>query len=501
MLDLTAEQFAQRALHLNLIDQQHLHAVWSECGTRNIPAVEFQNILVRRELLTNYQIERLLKGEKTGFFYGDYKVLYLVGTGSFARVYRAVHKDTGQIVAIKVLRKRYADSPVETEKFVREGELGATLRHPNIVPILGVHCVRKTYFLVLAFVEGQSLREFVRLRKKVEPLEATEIMAGVISGLSYAAEKGITHRDLKLSNVLISSDGRPQLVDFGLAAVSAATGEGGYTNTRTIDYAALEKLTGVRKDDSRSDIYFAGCIYYHLLSGVPPLSETRDKFQRMNMARFREVKPIRSLLPDVAVQVEHIVMRAMELDVSKRYARPLEMLIDVQKAIKALAEEAHKPASALAPASVAADAPSVMLVESNPTIQNALRTGLKNQGYRVLVIGDPVRAQERLFKDQHAARCVLISAASLGKAALGLLANLRKQRTTADLPVLLMFGKSQKQAQQQMPLDAHTVSLSMPLRMSEVCERLGAVLNNGPPAAGDETLDACPKSMKHKPEA
>lgn len=485
MLDLTAEQFAQRALHLNLIDQQHLQAVWSECGTRNIPAAEFQNILMRRELLTNYQIERLLKGEKTGFFYGDYKVLYLVGTGSFARVYRAVHKDTGQVVAIKVLRKRYADSPVETEKFVREGELGATLHHPNIVPILGVHCVRRTYFLVLAFVEGQSLREFVRLRKTVEPLEATEIMAGIISGLSYAAEKGITHRDLKLSNVLISADGRPQLVDFGLAAVSMGPGESGYTNTRTIDYAALEKMTGVRKDDSRSDIYFAGCIYYHLLSGVPPLSETRDKFQRMNMARFRDVKPIRDLIPDIAVQVEHIVSRAMDLDVSKRYAKPVEMLVDLQKATKALAEEGEKPAKPLASGSPSSESPSVMLVESNPSIQNALRTGLKKQGYRVLVIGDPVRAQDRLFKDQHAAQCVLISAASLGKAAIGLFSNLRKHRTTAKLPVLLMFGKSQKPVQDQFQSDTYTVSVGMPLRLSEVYERLEGLLAIRPPARAD----------------
>ncbi len=482
MLDLTAEQFAQRALHLNLIDQQHLQAVWSECGTRNIPAAEFQNILMRRELLTNYQIERLLKGEKNGFFYGDYKVLYLVGTGSFARVYRAVHKDTGQIVAIKVLRKRYADSPVETEKFLREGRLGATLHHPNIVPILGVYSERKTYYLVLAFVEGQSLREFVRLRRKVEPLEATEIMAGIISGLHYAAEKGITHRDLKLSNVLISSDGRPQLVDFGLAAVSMGPGEGGYTNSRTIDYAGLEKLTNVRKDDSRSDIFFAGCIYYHLLSGEPPLSDTRDKFQRMNMARFRDVKPIRELMPDISVQVEHIVMRAMELDVSKRYNRPLEMLVDLQKATKALAEENQKPASTPAQPTVTSDAPTVMLVESNQAIQNALRSGLKKQGYRVLVIGDPVRAQDRLLKDQNAAQCVVISAASLGKAAIGLLTNLRKQRMTAKLPVLLMFGKSQKPAQDQFQLDAHTVSVAMPLRMSEVRERLEGMLSMRPPA-------------------
>jgi DNA-binding response OmpR family regulator len=126
-----------------------------------------------------------------------------------------------------------------------------------------------------------------------------------------------------------------------------------------------------------------------------------------------------------------------------------------------------------------------MLVESNPSIQNALRTGLKKQGYRVLVIGDPVRAQDRLFKDQHAAQCVLISAASLGKAAIGLFSNLRKHRTTAKLPVLLMFGKSQKPVQDQFQSDTFTVSVGMPLRLSEVYERLEGLLAIRPPARAD----------------
>ena len=314
MAELTAEQFAQRILHLNLLDDRQLETVWSHFGTRDVSLQDFSESLVRRGLLTNFQVERLLKGEKNGFFYGDYKVLYFVGNGSFARVYRAVHTESGKVVALKVLRKRFSDNPLESARFMREGELGATLRHPNIVPIYEVHSQRRTFFLVMAFVEGQSLREFVKIRRQVEPLESTRIMAGIISGLAYAAEKGITHRDLKLSNVLISSDGQPQLVDFGLAAMDTTERGESYTNARTIEYAGLEKVTGVRKDDSRSDIYFAGGIYYHMLCGKPPLSETRDRMQRMNMARFREIKPIRTLVPDLPPVVEAIVNKSMELD-------------------------------------------------------------------------------------------------------------------------------------------------------------------------------------------
>ena len=115
MTDLTAEQFAQRAFDLNLVDERQLSSIWSQCGTRDVNPAEFRNILVRREILTNYQVDRLLSGERTGFFYGDYKVLYFVGSGSFARVYRAVHRTSGKIVALKVLRKRFAEEPMEFE--------------------------------------------------------------------------------------------------------------------------------------------------------------------------------------------------------------------------------------------------------------------------------------------------------------------------------------------------------------------------------------------------
>src|SRR6187397_871494 len=100
MVELSAEQFAQRAFDLNLIDERHLHEILYEIGSRNVSGQEFQQLLVRRELLTNYQTERLLRGERFGFFYGNYKVLYLIGTGTFARVYRAAHKTTGEIVAV-----------------------------------------------------------------------------------------------------------------------------------------------------------------------------------------------------------------------------------------------------------------------------------------------------------------------------------------------------------------------------------------------------------------
>ena len=407
----TAEQVAQRALDLALLDERQLREVWAAFGSRDVPLQEFVQFLVRREYLTNYQVERLVSGERTGFFFGNYRVLYLVGTGTFSRVYRAVHRQTGQIVAIKVLRHRFSDNRAQANLFVREGRVGCTLRHPNIVPIYEVVSERRTHFLVMEFVEGQNLREFVRVRKKLAPLEATQMMIGITDGLRYAFEKGLTHRDLKMSNVLVSSRGDAKLVDFGLASIDEALSDdalANLSNTRTVDYAALERATGVRKDDVRSDIYFLGCIYYHMLTGQPPLQETRDRLQRLSKQRFLDVVPIQRADRSLPTCVTVAVNKAMSLDPDRRYQSPLAMLVDLRSAAKRLAggsgeaeEAAGAEGSDVQRRSAAASAPSgagrsVMVVESDAQMQDVFRRGFKQAGYRVLVTADPERAAGRL---------------------------------------------------------------------------------------------------------
>ena len=106
-----------------------------------------------------------------------------------------------------MLRRRFSEDPSATQQFVREGRMGMSLRHDNIVPIYEVFSKDLSHFLVMEFVEGRNLRDFVKVRKKLDPLEATQMIHGMVDGLSYAFKQGITHRDLKMSNVLISSRG------------------------------------------------------------------------------------------------------------------------------------------------------------------------------------------------------------------------------------------------------------------------------------------------------
>src|SRR5436190_13878930 len=160
----TAEQLAQRALDVNVIDDAQLQGVWSALGSTTAPLGAFQQEVLRRGMLTQYQLDRLMRSDsRTGFFYGDYKVLYIVGAGTFARVYRAVHRTTGQMYALKVLRNSLSNPKGTHEKtgkslkiyidlFRREGEFGLKLKHPNIVEIHELYSHGVTHYIVMDFV-------------------------------------------------------------------------------------------------------------------------------------------------------------------------------------------------------------------------------------------------------------------------------------------------------------------------------------------------------------
>jgi len=479
-----AEQLLQRALDLELLTERQFQEVWAFVGTRLAPVEDVKKQLLRGEYLTNYQLERLAKGERSGFFYGPYKVLYAVGAGTFARVFRAVHRQTGEIVALKVLRKRYSDKPEQATLFLREGKLGLTLRHPNIVPIYDVASDGKSHYLVMEFVEGWNLRDLVKIRTKIEPLQATQLTMGMVEGLRYAFEHRLTHRDLKLNNALVTSSWQAKLVDFGLAALDENYGEDmddDMPNTRTIDYAALERATGVRKDDTRSDIYFMGCIFYHMLTGQPPLMETKDRLQRLNKQRFLDVIPIQQCDPMLPHWVCTVVSKAMMLDVARRYQSPAAMLADLAIAERQLIEGGDTLSAEAAAAAmgnyVEAKQHTVLVVESNPKWQDIFREGFKRVDYRVLVIADPERAVARLRQDNKAAQCIVFCAQGLGEAALNGFNLLSGDDRTVSVPAVLLLDEPQKGWKEHASVAAHRVVLTMPITMKDLRSKLASLMD------------------------
>ncbi len=469
MSEWTAEKIAQAAFDRDLVSERELSEVWNELGSsHNIDVEQFKQCLLRRELVTNYQLEKLLKGDRNGYFYGDYKVLYLVGKGTFARVYRASHRHTGQMRALKVLRSQLFKEKDKREQFIREGEMGQALRHPNIVSLLEAIAEQYSCYIVMEFVEGQNLREFLKRRGKFEPLEATRLATDICRGLDYAFQRGVTHRDLKASNVLVSSLGQAKLVDFGLAGVDDTDAElEKMENARTIDYAALERATGVRKDDTRSDIFFLGCIYYQMLTGRTALEETRDRLARLSRTRLENIVPIAQLMPDLQSEIIGVVNKSLSLDPLARYQSPAEMLSD----LVAIGEQSASSGSNGAAQKVigaSGKQRTLMIVEPNPQLQETLRNQFKHKGYRVLVSNDPQRPAGLFTDANQPADCVLFSASSLGEESLEAFNEFGELPQTKKIPAVLLLSPKQKSWTNRAKTSDIRATATAPIKMKEL---------------------------------
>ena len=179
---------AELIAKLGLVDEFSVRECLFEIEDNKAPADTLVQLMQRRGLLTPLQGSKLLKGDTAGYFLGGYRVLYKISSGTFGRVYRGDDPRSGQIVAIKVLRNKWTENKQKVDLFLREGRVGMTLQHPNIVQILNVNQDQKTgqYFIVMEFVEGDNLRNIISIRGKLELDEALRMMEECAAGLAYA---------------------------------------------------------------------------------------------------------------------------------------------------------------------------------------------------------------------------------------------------------------------------------------------------------------------------
>jgi serine/threonine protein kinase len=369
-------------------------AQWQECRRLRGAALTYEEairLLEQQGALTGYQAQKLLKRETDGLRVGRYKLQYRNASGSFARVFRGCSVEDGQTVAIKILRQRYATDPRAVMLFRREGELGKRLKHKNIVPIYEVGSDGDQHYFTMEFVEGGNFRDFIKIRKKFAVPEATQYVLDMAEGLEYALSLGLTHRDLKLSNVLLSAQGVAKLVDFGLAGQDTSLAAMEEEVDRAIEYATLERGSGAPDNDPRSDLYFLGAIYYELLTGVAPYPSTRNREERRLFSRYRDIREIRSVDPSLPPAVVDIVEGLMRIEPRERYQTPTEVVGALRSALGQQGTAVAAPVKPAAPT-----LPTVICVEHRHKQQDALRDYFTKHGYRVLVLSDPIRALNRV---------------------------------------------------------------------------------------------------------
>lgn len=397
---------AQLMVKLGLLDDHSARELLYELGDKTAPAADLVRLAERKGILTPLQGGKLLKGDTSGYFLGGYRMLYKISSGTFGRVYRGDDPRSGQVVAIKVLRHKWTDDKQKVDQFMREGRLGMTLQHQNVVGMLAVNKDNTTgqYFIVMDFVEGDNLRNILAVRKRLEPDEALRMMEECVNGLAYAWSRGLTHRDIKPTNILVSTDKTTKLVDFGLAEMSAQSAapsamEVGRTHDkdedvavdRTLDYAGLEKGTGVTKGDIRSDIYFLGHVLFEMVAGEPLMPATKDKAVKLQRRRYEEVEvtlgkrgPALGLHP----ALQRLIAKAVAFESHLRHQTPAAFLEAIKVARAEIAGAVE--VSRRAPGPLA-----VFVVEQNQKLQDVFRDKLKYAGFRVLMSSDPAQAFRR----------------------------------------------------------------------------------------------------------
>jgi serine/threonine protein kinase len=387
---------AEQAVRLGLLTDGQVREAFRAVDKSAGPEA-FLRYCERHQYLTPWQSQKLLKGDSEGYFLGGYRLLYRIASGSFGRVFRAEDPRTKTVVAIKVLRKRWSEQKHTIELFEREGKVGLALRHPNIVSILDVSLDPKSrqYYIVMEFVEGGNLRDFLAIRQRLEPAEALRLMEDAVSALAYAYSMGITHRDIKPTNVLISSTGAAKLVDFGLADICASASEleDDTSIYRTVDYAGLEKATDVKRGDVRSDIYFLGCILYEMLTGRSALILTPDHRARMEKERFLNAPTLRADEVPNAPGVIRLVERMMALNPQQRFQTPSQLL-EAIRGLRQGGDGTMMPGGDAQPVER-----SIFVVEKNRRLQEAFRDNFKKMGYRVYLAAECSVAMER-FRNQ-----------------------------------------------------------------------------------------------------
>jgi len=503
MIEVDAESLAENAVLIGLISREELRRARQDAEDGTTDALA--RAMMRKGYLTSWQRDKLLKGDTSGFFYGPAKVLFHLAEGTFARVYRGRRMPGNQAVAVKVLRRRFAQEQAAVSRFNQEAESGMHLSHPNIAKIYEFGEQDKAPYMIMEFVEGSNLRDFLKIRKTVSVKDALPMIIGLAQGLQYSLEQGVTHRDIKATNILIGSKGEAKLVDFGLAEID----RGDFSDTssqsvRTVDYSALERSCGSTKGDPRSDIYFLGCAFYQMLTGTPAMAETEtsDQLAKMLKRSFSAIKPISEHRNPPPPELCRIIEKMMKVDLRQRYPNMDEVVKDLEAFRDSF--QGETPAAPSAPRGQGAailkkkeprkhavgsaedlfaaafghvpelDAgpKNVLCVEVQDAIQHAFRKVFTQMGYKVMLVRDAERAAERFRESPPDA--VVFDADGLGPEALDAFLDMhaKAHEDGHDLKALVLLGPRQGGLAEKLPADDRLIVLHKPLKMKDVQEAM-----------------------------
>src|SRR5262245_37451110 len=235
---------------------------------------------------------------------GKYRLLTTITTGGMWAGYKALDEQLDRVVALKVMPTALLSNPILVERFKREAKAAARLSHRNIVTLYEFVQEEGLAYLAMEYVPGIDLAEYIRRRGKLDPEEARRIAYQACKALDHAFSQGITHRDVKPSNFLLTREGNAMVVKLTDLGLARAVNQEEFRVTRdattvgTVDYMSPEQARDAAAADVRSDIYSLGCTLYHMLAGQPPFNDG-GLGQRIYQHQVADPPDVRPLNPNV----------------------------------------------------------------------------------------------------------------------------------------------------------------------------------------------------------
>ncbi len=282
---------------------------------------------------------------------GRYKVVDKLGTGGMASVYLAEDTELGRRVAIKLLDERHAEDEQFVERFRREAESAAGLSHPNVVSVYDRGETEGTYFIVMEYLEGQTLKQLLIARGPTPVRVAIDYTRQILQALDFAHRHGIVHRDIKPHNVMVAPDGRVKVTDFGIARSGSSQMTEAGSIIGTAQYLSPEQAQGAPVHPS-SDLYAVGIVLYEMLTGTVPFTgETALEIAMKHLSAVPDPPSARrqAARGEVPHELDSIVLRALSKDPGERYQTAREMDADLSRAAQGLpvAMETEEAATAV----------------------------------------------------------------------------------------------------------------------------------------------------------